>query len=143
LETKRLPAKPASLREILSFVKLAAQSRSFVNRRILEIELAVEEAVTNVCTYAYNEDQNLKYIEITCSWDEEREWLVIEIGDSGQEFDPQNLETPDLSSDLGDRKIGGLGIFLIRKLCDDIQYIRTDGENHLRLFFKRSLKLKE
>jgi anti-sigma regulatory factor (Ser/Thr protein kinase) len=143
LDTIRLPAEPESLRKILFVVKLAAQSRGFSNRRILEIELAVEEAVTNVCMYAYNQDKDSKYIELASAWDEDEERLVIELVDSGKEFDPQNLGSPDLSSDLGERKIGGLGTFLIRKLCDDIQYVRTDRNNHLKLFFRRPVKLTE
>jgi anti-sigma regulatory factor (Ser/Thr protein kinase) len=59
--------------------------------------------------------------------------LTVTVIDDGRPFDPLALPPPDLSLDIKDRPIGGLGIFLLRKLADEIHYEWRDGRNRLTL----------
>ena len=60
------------------------------------------------------------------------ERLIIEIVDSGVPFDPLSFEEPDMTHDISKREVGGLGIFLMKKLMDDVQYIRKGEKNILK-----------
>ena len=94
------------------------------------IHLALEEAVTNVIMYAYPKDEEHD-IEVTVSGDDNG--LTFKIIDSGNEFDPTLQPDADVTLPLEDRPIGGLGIFLIRKMMEKVQYSRVEGKNILAL----------
>ena len=63
--------------------------------------------------------------------------LILEILDNGIPFDPLSLSEPDLTAHLSDRKVGGLGVFLIREMTDDVQYRRRGDANVLTLMFSK------
>lgn len=97
------------------------------------IALALDEAVTNVVLYAYDTPGTGKIdIDALLSKDE----VVIRISDSGKPFDPTAAADPDISLPGDQRPIGGLGIFLVRKLMDAVRYRREEGKNILRLIKK-------
>lgn len=92
--------------------------------------LALDEAVTNVVLYAYEKPGTGKIkIDALVSLDK----LVLRITDSGKAFDPTDTADPDISLPGEDRPIGGLGIFLVRKLMDEVRYRRQKGQNVLRI----------
>ena len=92
--------------------------------------LALDEAVTNVVLYAYEKPGTGKIkIDALVSPDK----LVLRITDSGKAFDPTDTADPDISLPGEDRPIGGLGIFLVRKLMDEVRYRRQKGQNVLRI----------
>jgi anti-sigma regulatory factor (Ser/Thr protein kinase) len=64
--------------------------------------------------------------------------VVGDIEDTGPEFDPRSSPDPDLTASLEDRKIGGLGLFLARKLAERLDYVRRDGKNHTEFSVKRA-----
>jgi anti-sigma regulatory factor (Ser/Thr protein kinase) len=92
--------------------------------------LAIEELVTNCIKYGYD-DAGEHTIDIHLLVADEI--LTATVIDDGRPFDPLALPPPDLSLDIKDRPIGGLGIFLLRKLADEIHYQRRDGRNRLTL----------
>ena len=94
------------------------------------VNLAVEEAVVNVMSYAYPEGAKGK-IRVAATVSNDR--LIFVIRDTGQPFDPTLTEDPDITQGLEERNIGGLGIFLIRHYMDDVRYERLNGENILTL----------
>lgn len=94
------------------------------------LNLALDELVTNIITHAYN-DTNLHQIEITLSYD--ASLLSITISDDGKPFDPTKQEAPDVTSELEQREIGGLGIHFVRKLMDKMTYQRINRKNQLKL----------
>lgn len=95
-----------------------------------QLNLALEEAVANVINYAYPEGT-----EGTVDIDARRERnnLSLVISDSGSAFDPTAREAVDISAGVADRPIGGLGIHLIRKIMDTVDYERREGRNILTI----------
>lgn len=116
------------LGELIHFVSCYAQKAGFNRSRIKEIELATEEAVVNIISYAYPDETG--GIEIRCNKDKDAD-IVIEIMDTGMPFDPLTLPEPDIKAHLSQRKVGGLGISLMRKMVDGISYRREKGANIL------------
>ncbi|MFC1897954.1 ATP-binding protein [Candidatus Cloacimonadota bacterium] len=93
-----------------------------------EICLAVEEILMNIISYSH---QDIAEYEIEVKWWLEDEFFFMEFTDDGIEFDPLKLPKPDLESSLEDRKIGGLGIYFVRKLMQDVKYRRENDKNIL------------
>lgn len=96
----------------------------------MNINLALEEAISNVIFYAFD-DEKEHDIKIILSL--ENKTLTIEIIDDGKPFDPTARQQPDVSLPAEDRPIGGLGIFLIRKMMDNVTYTRHNNLNTLTL----------
>ena len=96
----------------------------------MSLNLALEEAVTNVILYAYPEGSDgLVDVEAIMSKDK----LKFIISDSGKEFDPTAAPEADITLGVEDRPIGGLGIYLVRNIMDSVSYERTDGKNILSM----------
>lgn len=91
-----------------------------------ELNLALDELLTNVISYGYADELEHK-INIRGSIVDDL--IVIEIEDDGREFNPFELKEPDLNAALMERPIGGLGIHLVRKMIDVVEYRRRDGKN--------------
>jgi anti-sigma regulatory factor (Ser/Thr protein kinase) len=127
----RHPAKIENLGKFMGFVSDFVKAEGFTEKRIREIELATEEALLNIFNYAYPEGVDGE-VEVRCRMDE-KSGLIMEILDSGKPFDVQSVPDPDLSLDVSDRKIGGLGILLIKKMVDEVQY-RREGESNILTF---------
>ena len=96
----------------------------------MEMNLALEEAVVNVMSYAYPEGTK-GYVDISAQSDSSG--LKFVIIDSGKPFDPTTREEVDTTLPAEQRTIGGLGIFLVRKMMDSIKYEYKDGHNILTL----------
>lgn len=94
------------------------------------VSLTIEELVTNCIKYGYD-DSNEHTIQITLSVDDQT--LTMLVVDDGHAFDPLAAKPPDLSAEIEDRQIGGLGIHMLRELADDIRYERRDGTNRVTL----------
>jgi anti-sigma regulatory factor (Ser/Thr protein kinase) len=97
---------------------------------MLPINLVLEEALSNVIFYAY-EAGSSQEIHIEIEYVAPR--LKITIKDTGKAFDPTQKEDPNLHLPVEERPIGGLGIFLMRKIMDEISYERLGKENILRM----------
>jgi anti-sigma regulatory factor (Ser/Thr protein kinase) len=97
----------------------------------LKMTLAIEEAVINVITHAF-EGLPLPH-SIKVRLDITAASVTAEIIDNGQPFDPTSAPDPDLSPPLEERRPGGLGIHLMRSMTDRLHYRRSDGRNILRL----------
>lgn len=123
------------LEAMLDFILQGARELGFDARESNRIRLASEEALVNVINYAYP-DKNGS-VEITYDVDEGRR-LVVEIVDSGVAFNPLLAPEPDIESPPENRKIGGLGIYLVRSIMDDLSYRRDEGRNILTLTKSRA-----
>jgi serine/threonine-protein kinase RsbW len=93
--------------------------------------LAIEEAVTNVVSYAFAEMPPPHRIRVRLDIGSER--CAAEVVDNGRPFDPSAAPPPDLTSSIEEREAGGLGIHLIRNMVDHVEYRRKDGQNRLRI----------
>ena len=114
---------------MIEFVSSTAETFGVHPKRVMHLELAVEEATANICSYAYEIPPG----EVTIKISREPELFRIELIDSGVPFDPMAMETPDLKAELESRQVGGLGVFLIRRMLDDVHYSRSAGQNILSL----------
>jgi sigma-B regulation protein RsbU (phosphoserine phosphatase) len=100
----------------------------------MPINLALEEAVSNVMLYAYpGRNDGKVFVEFAKAKDEQGEKLIFTISDSGIPFDPTAKPEADITLSAEERAIGGLGIHLVRKLMDEIRYERQDEKNILTL----------
>lgn len=100
---------------------------------VFAAHLAIEEMITNIIKYGYDEP-GPHAIEFSLTREPGR--LTIAIEDDGHEFNPLNLPPPDTSHQLEKRKIGGLGIHLVRHTVDDIHYQRSAGRNRLTMILR-------
>ena len=97
----------------------------------VQVRLAVNEACTNIIQYAYSGESENSII-ILCSMSGND--LVIEIRDWGKPFDPEAVPQPDTDSELFERKEGGVGIFLMKQMMNDVRYVFHAGRyNELRM----------
>ena len=99
----------------------------------MTINLAIEEAVSNVMLYAYPENESG---QVLVEADKSPDKVVFTITDSGKPFDPTAQVQPDISLSVEERPIGGLGIHLVRQIMDEIKYERKDNKNILTLIKK-------
>ena len=97
---------------------------------VFNLNLALEEAVTNVVLYAYPQGQSGD-ISLTASVHDNM--IELSLSDSGKAFNPTQMPDADVTLSADERQIGGLGIFLIRQIMDDVRYERADGRNVLTL----------
>lgn len=129
--TKRYAAKLVNLADANNFVDECADFCGLDVQKKFGLQLALEETFVNICSYAYPDGDG--DAEISCAFDSET--FVLEIVDSGKPFDLLSLPEPDVTLDLMDREIGGLGIHFIRTLSDNVSYRRENGRNILRMVF--------
>ena len=92
--------------------------------------LAIEELVTNCIKHGYD-DKGEHIIEITLKLSANE--LALTVTDDGHPFNPLELPEPDIHLPMEDRPIGGLGIHLLRKMSDRMEYERTGGKNQITL----------
>jgi len=119
------------LDEIREFVGEIARAGGFGDKDIYNIQLATDEAASNIIEHAY-ENQPDGILDLSCGM--QGDSIKIILIDRGESFDPSVIPIPDLKADLSNRKIGGLGIFLMRKLMDEVQYeARPDKSNVLTM----------
>ena len=95
---------------------------------VFNLNLALEEAVTNVMLYAYPQEEE-HTLCLTAQGDTDS--LRFTLTDTGVEFDPTKKEDADVTLSAEERPIGGLGIFLVKQLMDEVSYERRDGTNNL------------
>jgi len=132
-ETLTMIACPENLEPLLCFVVEAASKAGFDREALAEIRLACEEIIANIIAYAYGDRCAEKTLSLTCRTLGPRGRLEVEIRDTGKEFDPVSQPLPDVTAPVHERRIGGLGIFLARKVLDSISYRRENGANILLL----------
>ena len=119
MRTAIFPSKFEALDPMREFVCQAAEDAGMDEGESYKIQLAMDEACSNIIEHG-GEEVGEEQLEITCTDADDR--LMIMIRDHGEPFDPTSAPAPDLVADIKHRKIGGLGIFLMRRLMDEIRY---------------------
>jgi len=127
-------AKVENLIEVNEFVGGCADRFGLDTKKRFGLLVAVEEAFVNICSYAYPDKEG--EVEFACGVDGDA--FVLEVSDNGSPFDVLTLPDPNTTLDIMDRDIGGLGIYFIRRLTDDVSYRREKGRNILRLVLRRT-----
>lgn len=126
MQTVQFAAKFDYLDDIRNFVGEVARKGGFNDKDIYNIQLATDEAASNIIEHAY-EGISDGLLEISCGM--QGASIKIVLVDHGESFDPSIVPAPDLKADLSERKIGGLGLFLMRKLMDEVQYEAQPKKN--------------
>ncbi len=133
VETMRIFNFQAEVEDVIQCVPLVsayAREQGLSFERAKEIEVAVEEALVNICRHAYaNGDGD---IELRLNMND-HECFVITVIDRGIPFNPLSIDDPKLAPDIATQPLGGLGILLMRRLMDDVIYHREDDQNILEL----------
>ena len=119
MQTMQFTAKFEYLDEIREFVGDIARAGKFSDKDVYNIQLASDEAASNIIEHAY-EGISDGVLEISCGL--KKDELTIILVDHGESFDPSEVPMPNLKADLSERKIGGLGLYLMRKLMDEVYY---------------------
>ena len=134
MQSVRFAAKFEFLDEIREFVGGIARQGGFSDKDVYNIQLATDEAASNMIEYSY---ENIPdgVIDLSCGM--EGDQIRIVLIDYGEPFDPSAIPLPDLKADLSDRKIGGLGIFLMRKLMDEVRYEPKPDKSNVLTMIKR------
>lgn len=134
MKTRIFPGRYESLAEIAGFVQIEAKNAGLNNQEAFELETAVDEAVSNIIEHAYG-GEGIGEIKCRCCIEDDGIRIILE--DYGQPFDPSNIPTPDIKSQLKDRKNHGLGYFLMCQLMDEIKFDFHHGHNKLTMFKRK------
>ena len=127
------PAVLDSVSEICGRVHASARAAGFSEREAERWVLAVEEVTINIVKYSYR-DSPVGTIEVETI--PSAEGLTVHLADTGRAFNPLAAPDPNLKATLEEREIGGLGIYLARKVVDQARYERRSDKNILTLIKK-------
>lgn len=129
MRTEIFSANVEKLNDVLAFVDEELEKVEAPMKIATQMDIAIEELFVNVASYAYA--PNSGDVEIKVEAKDGSIEVIFE--DSGVEFDPLAGEDPDITLSAEERRIGGLGIFMVKKFVDEMDYCRTDGKNILRI----------
>ena len=136
-----LLAQFKNLEQVRKFVARHAEAYELSPQDIYSVQLAVDEAFTNIIEHAYGGECQEK-IECRCQVIDDG--LEISLRDCGQTFEPNEVPEPDLDAELEEREIGGLGLFFIRQLMDEVEFkFITEDETKRKCNVLRMVKRKE
>ncbi len=129
-ESRIFKSTTTALSDVREFINQRAIDFGFADREVSEITLAVDEACTNVIKHAYKGNPETEFeIRIIASGIE----FEIVVRDWGDSFDPEKVPVPNIKEKFGRHRAGGLGIFLMRKLMDTVEYHGGSSTNEVRL----------
>jgi anti-sigma regulatory factor (Ser/Thr protein kinase) len=128
-----LATNTEELPKAIRFTEEILTEAGFGKKKILEIQLAIEEAYMNIITHGYKEKKGSIHISSFAQDDH----IVMILEDVGVRFDPTQIDEPALNEDLEERSVGGLGIHLIKSFVEELRYEFVDGKNALTLIIKK------
>lgn len=120
----------AEISKLNQFIEEIGEEFSLAPDLVFNLTLVMEEAVVNVINYAYPKEDHEK-IYVSARLHEGS--IIMVIADNGKEFDPTLAPEADITLSAEERPIGGLGIFLIRNIMNEVKYERIEGRNILTL----------
>lgn len=129
----RVKSKTENLSEIREFISANALNAGIAQKTVENIMLAVDEACTNIIKHAYKLSPEGEII-IKIKYDEDK--FTITIVDYGNSFEPESVPLPDLQKYYRERKVGGLGMYLMKILMDDVKYVSVPGKYNQVLLSK-------
>jgi serine/threonine-protein kinase RsbW len=131
MPTAKFPARFESLEKISQFVVQAAREAGFDESAVYAIELAVDEACSNIIEHAYGGEGRG---DIHCSYQIANNSLTIILRDKGRPFDPNRILEPNFGAPIEELQPRGAGLFLMRKLMDEVKFeFEVDSGNVLTM----------
>jgi anti-sigma regulatory factor (Ser/Thr protein kinase) len=123
-----IEAKKENLDAVTAFVNGKLQACGYPPDLQNEVDIAVEEIFINIANYAYMDTVGNVKVFVSV-----KDGIFIKFEDSGVSYNPLDEADPDLEKPPADREVGGLGIFMVKKLMDTVEYSRENGKNILKI----------
>ena len=133
-QSRTFPGRFDSLADIGEFVTRAAEAAGLDEDAVYAVQIAVDEACSNIIEHAYG-GEGRGAIECTCQVCDDA--LAVTLRDQGRPFDPSGVPEPDLNAELKDRTGGGLGLYFMRQLMDEVRFAFTPGSGNIVTLVKR------
>lgn len=124
-------AVPENLQPVLDLVNAELEAYDCPMKKQMQIAIAVEEIYMNISHYAYYPETGIACIRFEVEGEPPR--VVIRFIDSGKPFNPLEKEDPDITLSASEREIGGLGLYLVKKIMEEVTYEYLDGKNILTI----------
>ena len=128
-KTLVLTDKVEQIENLKTFIESISEEMKFPHSLVNQLNVALEEAVSNIMLYAYKDVKDEEKKKITLRAEVIKNQLIFTIKDSGSPFDPTLEKDPDISLSAEEREIGGLGIFIIKQVMNEVTYSRVEDEN--------------
>ena len=129
MDNLQIAANESNLYAVNDFIDAKLDEVECLPQTRMQIELAVEEIFVNIARYAYRPDEGPVTIQVTVEDAPIR--VILTFIDKGKPFDPLSKKDADVTLPPEEREIGGLGIFLVKKTMDSVEYEYKDGQNIL------------
>ena len=126
---REFDASVEALQSVLGFVEEELEKLECPLKTVMQITVCVEEIFVNIAHYAYSGNAGKMKLAVF----PEEGGISLRFSDSGKPFNPLLKTDPDISLSADERQIGGLGIFMVKKTMDDVQYKYEDGQNILTI----------
>lgn len=127
---RTVPADASQLAALNQFLREFWTTSELEPARLRSFELALEEIFLNIAVHG-SRPGGAQRVEVSLSLGADAVTMTVE--DDGPQFDPLSLPQPDVTPSLADRKVGGLGVHLVRQVMDTVSYARIAGRNRLRI----------
>lgn len=132
---KHYPADDAHLADVLGFTESFLDEAECSMKVIMSVTVVVEEIFVNVAHYAYSENETgTVTMTVATGNTSGGKTLAFRFEDTGLPFDPLAQEDPDITLDLSERQVGGLGIYMVKKMTNGVYYEYTEGRNVLTFY---------
>ena len=126
-----LPVSRTNIPAITEFINRELERMDCDLKTMAQIDIAIDELYSNIAKYGFDDDGG----EVTVTLEIESEPRVVSISfmDEGRPFNPLRKDDPDITLPARERKIGGLGIYMVKKSMDDVRYEYREGKNILTI----------
>jgi serine/threonine-protein kinase RsbW len=136
MKTLQVKSELREIDKVRKFMRRVLRGLELTEEDVYKVELSLVEMCTNIVRYAYPESRGNIYIR---TWREDAR-LYLELRDDGVAFDPRSVKKPSMREMLSGERMGGLGIFLARRLMDGFDYRREAGQNVLTMSKKAAAR---
>jgi len=127
-KTVRITNQRDQIDTVQKFFDDYSKENKLTEKTVHDIQMALDELLTNIVNYGY-EDSDEHKIDVRFGINDDA--VRVEIIDDSKPYNILEQENPDISLSVEDKPIGGLGIFLIKKLMSNVDYYTKEGKNHL------------
>lgn len=128
---KTFPAEDSALNDWLAFAEEALERADCPMKAVMAVTVALEEVFVNVAHYAY--PGSTGSVTLAMDFDPERRTVTFQVSDRGIPFNPLSKPDPDITLPAEQRQIGGLGIYMVKKSMDRVDYRYENGQNILTM----------